>query len=69
MSGRDRLQVGDLLQRRAGGGDSQAARNQEVARVTVGNLLELSGLGHVDDVLLEEHLHGSSNPHTLEQMC
>ena len=65
VSRRDGLQVGDLFEGRAGGGHRQAARNQEVARVAIGDLLELSSLGHVRDVLLEEHLHGSSNPPTL----
>ena len=52
-----RLNVGDLLQGAGRRHDGQTAWNQEVARVPVSHIFDLTGCGDVGDVFLEEYLH------------
>ena len=64
------LQVGYLLERRRCRGHGQAARNQEVTRVTIGDLFDLTGFGHVGDVFFEKDFHDrTAPPNRIEQMC
>ena len=66
----DRLQVGHLLERRAGGDDGQTPRDEEIAGVAVGHVLDLTGLGDVGDVLFEQNLHANGlRSSRIEQMC
>src|SRR5579864_3635937 len=57
MACRHRLQLSNLLQRASGGCNSQSARDEVVARIAIGHVLDLAGFGDIRDVLLEQNLH------------
>src|SRR5207245_4112299 len=70
VPGSGRLQVGYLLKRGIRGGNSKAARDQEITRIPIGDVFDLAGFGNVGDVLFEKNLHDrTASPIRIEQMC